>query len=230
MAVDSTFHPGLVVDCRRAGLAFSPAAAFAEELLARGYVFASLRDWLGQPIALALTSIGFGLLHLKILARTARSVSLVILAGVFLGTILIVTKSLYAAWMAHWAWNWVMAVPLHVAVSGQPMARPDYQIVDAGPDWLTGGPWGPEGGAGAALGMIAGLAYLYARRPRQPQTRNPTLLWLSRALRTHSPQRIAHSFIDDQPELDGYHRRSRCRPDGPTASRTSSRRPAIRSR
>ncbi|HEU4995612.1 MAG TPA: CPBP family intramembrane glutamic endopeptidase [Gemmatimonadaceae bacterium] len=142
-------------------------AALAEELLSRGYVFASLREWLGQPTALAITSVGFGVLHLGNPGADARSVLLVILAGVFLGAVLIFTRSLYAAWMAHWAWNWVMAVPLHVAVSGQPMARPDYQVVDSGPDWVTGGVWGPEGGAGAALGMIAGLAYLYIRRPRQ---------------------------------------------------------------
>ena len=44
-----------------------------------------------------------------------------------------------------------------------PLARPDYQIVDAGPDWLTGGSWGPEGGAGAGAGMLVGLTYLYWR-------------------------------------------------------------------
>lgn len=138
-------------------------AAFAEELVSRGYMFTTLRESLGTSAALILTSVGFGLLHLGNDGADARSVSLVILAGVFLGTVLIVTGSLYAAWMAHWAWNWIMAVPLHVAVSGVSFERPDYQIVDAGPDWITGGAWGPEGGAGAAAGMLAGLVYLYWR-------------------------------------------------------------------
>lgn len=142
-------------------------AAFSEELLSRGYIFATLREWLGWPVALLVTSVAFGLLHLWNPGADAQSVTMVILAGVFLGTVLIVTGSLYAAWMAHWAWNWVMAVPLHVAVSGLPLARPDYQIVDAGPDWITGGPWGPEGGAGAAAGMAGGWAYLYWRTKRK---------------------------------------------------------------
>ena len=145
-------------------------AAFYEELLSRGYIFSALREWLGWPVALALTSLGFGLLHLANPGATAVSVIMVTLAGIFLGGVLLVTSSLYAAWMAHWAWNWVMAVVLHAAVSGVPMPRPDYQTVDAGPDWLTGGPWGPEGGAGAALGMFGALAYLYMKRPR-------TLTW-----------------------------------------------------
>jgi hypothetical protein len=41
--------------------------------------------------------------------------------------------------------------------------------MDNGPDWATGGSWGPEGGAGAALGMIVGLWLLLQwRRRRAP--------------------------------------------------------------
>lgn len=138
-------------------------AAFFEELVSRGYLFASLREWLGWPAALTVTSVGFGLLHLGNEGADARSVALVILAGFFLGAVLIVTRSLYAAWMTHLAWNWTMAVLLHVSVSGVPFVKPDYAIVDAGPDWITGGMWGPEGGAGAAAGMLGGLGYLYWR-------------------------------------------------------------------
>ncbi len=144
-------------------LALLPAA-FYEELMSRGYLFATLGEWLGRPAAIATTSIGFGLLHLANPGATAFSITTVIVAGVFLAATLVVTGSLYAAWMAHWAWNWVMAVPLHVAVSGLPLARPGYQTVDAGPDWATGGPWGPEGGASAAAAMIVGLVFLYMRR------------------------------------------------------------------
>jgi hypothetical protein len=59
-----------------------------------------------------------------------------------------------------------MAVLLHIPVSGLETETPDYRTIDAGPDWATGGPWGPEGGGGAALGMLGGLAYLVARRRR----------------------------------------------------------------
>ena len=94
------------------------------------------------------------------------SLALVTLAGFFLAAVLYATRSLYAAWMAHFAWNFTMAVLFHTAVSGLPMEAPGYRYVDAGPDWATGGSWGPEGGALAALGMIAGMAFLFARQPR----------------------------------------------------------------
>jgi hypothetical protein len=102
---------------------------------------------------------------------TAESVVLVMLAGFFLAGVLYATRSLYAAWMAHFAWNWTMAVVFHTAVSGYPMEAPGYRYVDAGPDWATGGEWGPEGGVPAGVGMIAGagLVYLLFRRRRQPR-------------------------------------------------------------
>jgi uncharacterized protein len=142
-------------------------AAFYEELLSRGYIFATLREWLGHWWAIGLTSVGFGLLHWWNPGATAMSLTVVVLAGVYLAVILLVTQSLYAAWIAHFAWNWVMAALLHVPVSGLPLARPDYQMVDAGPDWITGGAWGPEGGAAGAMGMLGGLGYLYWRRTRR---------------------------------------------------------------
>lgn len=152
----------------RTAVVLLPAALF-EEVMVRGYPFAALRAAWGWPAALVVTSVVFGLLHLRNPGVTPEAIGLVMLAGIFLGGVLVATGSLYAAWMAHFAWNWTMAALLHVAVSGLGFATPDYRLVDAGPDWLTGGPWGPEGGAGAAAGMVAGLLYLYTRRARREE-------------------------------------------------------------
>ncbi len=145
-------------------------AALAEELLTRGYLFAVLRDTFGWRTALGATSLIFGLLHVRNYDANVESITLVVLAGVFLGAVVLATRSLYAAWMAHFGWNWAMAVPLHSAVSGFPFATPDYRLLDTGPRWLTGGGWGPEGGVAAAVGMMAGLTYLYARRDRREES------------------------------------------------------------
>lgn len=148
-------------------------AALAEELLFRGYIFSVLRSIWGWRITLVVTSLLFGLVHLMNPGATLRSVSLVVLAGLFLGGILVATGSLYASWMAHFAWNWTMAVVFHTAVSGiagYPMEFPDYRYVDHGPDWATGGIWGPEGGAAGGIGMVGGMAYLFARRRRREES------------------------------------------------------------
>lgn len=150
----------------RAALLLIPAA-LTEELLMRGYVFAVLRETVGWRWALIGTSIVFGLLHVRNPGADAEAIVLVIIAGFFLGAIVIVTESLYAAWAAHFAWNWVMAGALHTAVSGLGLATPNYRVVDAGPDWLTGGAWGPEGGVAAGLGMFAFLFYLIGKHLNQ---------------------------------------------------------------
>jgi hypothetical protein len=149
----------------RALLLLAPLA-FAEELMVRGYALTVLRKSLDWRVAVGATSVVFGILHLGNPGANAASIGNVILAGVLLGTIVVVTESLYAATAAHLAWNWVMAGVLHVPVSGFGVATPDYRLVDAGPDWVTGGGWGPEGGLGAACGMGGALAYLYGRRAR----------------------------------------------------------------
>ena len=142
-------------------------AGFFEELFSRGYVFAVLRRTWGWKLALIVTSVVFGLLHAWNPGADAESILAVTVAGFFLGAILLATRSLYAAGAAHFAWNWVMAGGLHMAVSGVPSLDPDYRVVETGPDWVTGGPWGPEGGFMAVAAMFVGILYLYGRHLRR---------------------------------------------------------------
>jgi membrane protease YdiL (CAAX protease family) len=154
-----------------AGISFARLlpAAFSEELLLRGYVFAVLREAIGWRMTLIATSLVFGLLHIPNPSADGQAILIVMLAGLFLGAVMLVTRSLYAATMAHFAWNWFMAAGLHSPVSGLPVDSPDYRVIDSGPDWLTGGGWGPEGGVAAALGMFAALIYLNARLLRRTE-------------------------------------------------------------
>lgn len=147
--------------------AFLLPAALAEELLTRGYLLTVLRDAWNWPVSVAVTSIAFGLLHLRNPGANVQSVALVTLAGVFLATVRIATGSLYAAWAAHFAWNWVMAAVFHASVSGLAFDAPGYRYVDAGPAWATGGVWGPEGGIPAGLAMIGGTGLLLLRLRRR---------------------------------------------------------------
>jgi membrane protease YdiL (CAAX protease family) len=139
---------------------FLVPAAFTEELIVRGYPFALVRRAAGVWTAIALTGVVFGVLHAANPGANAQSIAVVSLSGIFLGLVLIVTKSLYAATLCHAAWNWVMAVILHTPVSGTNLPAPDYRVVDSGPDWATGGTWGPEAGLPAALAMILLIPFL----------------------------------------------------------------------
>lgn len=142
-------------------------AAFFEELFFRGYAFSVLRRAAGWKTALVVSSIAFGLVHAWNPGADAESILAVVVAGFFLGVILLATRSLYAAGAAHFAWNWVMAVALHTEVSGMASQKPDYRTIETGPDWLTGGPWGPEGGLAAVAAMFVAIFYLYGRYLRR---------------------------------------------------------------
>jgi len=145
-------------------------AAFGEELLLRGYIFAVLREAIGTRWTLISTSIVFGLLHMSNPGADAQSIGIVMMAGFFLGSIFLATRSLYAAIAAHFVWNWFMAAVLHSPVSGLAVSTPDYRVIDSGADWLTGGPWGPEGGFAAVVGMFVVLIYLHARHLRRMES------------------------------------------------------------
>ncbi|MEO8578214.1 MAG: CPBP family intramembrane glutamic endopeptidase, partial [Gemmatimonadales bacterium] len=155
-----------------AGLSFANLlpAAFGEELLLRGYLFAVLREAIGWRWTLIATSIVFGLLHVSNPGADPQSIVIVMLAGFFLGAVFLATRSLWATTLAHFVWNWFMAAALHTQVSGIDVSTPDYRVIDAGPDWLTGGAWGPEGGFAAAIGMFGVMIYLYARRLRRMES------------------------------------------------------------
>ncbi len=158
-----SFTPSPMGDASRAlllSVAVLGPAALTEELLMRGYPFTVLSETWGWPVATGITSVVFGALHLGNPGVTPLAIANVIAAGVFLAGVRVVTGSLAAAWAAHFGWNWTMSAAFHSSVSGLPFGTPGYRLADTGPDWLSGGAWGPEGGVGAAVGMMGAFAGL----------------------------------------------------------------------
>ena len=148
-------------------------AAFWEELFVRGYAFSVVRERWGPLAAIVMTSQVFGWMHYLNQGASVRAVIVVCLGGLFLGLIREATRSLYAAWAAHLAWNVVLVVILHATVSGITMANPDFRLIDSGPDWATGGAWGPEGGYFAAAGLIGAIWYVYRHTTRHRTAGEP---------------------------------------------------------
>ncbi len=138
------------------GLLFVFAAA-AEEILFRGYLLQTLTRahlaWLG----VLLTSVPFAAVHLNnphavpgfTFVNTA-------LAGVWLAAAYLRTRSLWLPLGLHWAWNWAQASLLGLPVSGIERIAPAplLQAMNAGPDWLTGGAYGIEGGAACTAALL----------------------------------------------------------------------------
>jgi membrane protease YdiL (CAAX protease family) len=161
--------PGSSLGAALASLGVLIPASLWEELFVRGYAFQAVRERWGATGAIVTTSLLFGALHFFNEGSTPGAVAVVTLAGVFLGVVLVRTQSLYAAWAAHLAWNVVLVAVMHATVSGLVMDAPDYRIVDSGPDWATGGDWGPEGGIFAAAGLAVATLILFRRPSRRAE-------------------------------------------------------------
>lgn len=139
-------------------------AAAAEEMLFRGYPLQTLTRanlaWLG----VLLTSVPFAAVHLNnphavpgfTFVNTA-------LAGVWLAVAYLRTRSLWLPLALHWSWNWAQASLLGFPVSGIERIAPAplLQAINAGPDWLTGGAYGIEGGAACTVALLVSTLVLW---------------------------------------------------------------------
>jgi uncharacterized protein len=143
-------------------------AAFAEEALFRGYAFQVLARAAGPAIATALSSVLFAVAHGANPDVGAFALVNIFLAGVLLALAYVRTLSLWFVTALHMAWNWTMATLFDLPVSGiQLFDTPLYQAVISGPDWWSGGTFGPEGGLVGTIGFcVATLLVLRLRTVR----------------------------------------------------------------
>jgi membrane protease YdiL (CAAX protease family) len=140
-------------------------AAFVEELLFRGYPFQVLERRFGALVALVATSLAFSAAHG--LNPNAAFLPLINigLAGVLLGVAYWRTRSLWFATGLHMGWNWVMAVS-ELSVSGLDFRMPGFDPVLGGPELMTGGDFGPEGGLLVTVASVAAIGWLWRWRPK----------------------------------------------------------------
>ncbi|MCS6908993.1 MAG: CPBP family intramembrane metalloprotease [Anaerolineales bacterium] len=138
----------------------------AEEALTRGWLMnvigARYRPWLG----LLVSSLVFVVLHGLNPNIGALPLLNLFLFAVFAALYALWERSLWGICAAHAAWNWMQGNVFGLQVSGSAETGPMlFNLAEAGPDWFTGGAFGPEGGLAATVILalaIAALALLLA--------------------------------------------------------------------
>ena len=122
-----------------------------EEVLFRGIVFRILDQWLGSWLALAISAVIFGFLHLLNPGATVLNAAAIsIEGGVLLAAAFMLTGRLWLCIGLHIAWNFTQGGIFSVAVSGG-ASKGLLQSGMVGPDWLTGGKFGAEASVVALL-------------------------------------------------------------------------------
>jgi len=141
---------------------FAVAAAF-EESLFRGYMLQTLnRAGLGW-LAIAMTAIFFGLVHLGNPGANAISTANTMLAGVWFGVAYLKTRDLWFPFGIHLVWNWMQGSVFGIEVSGltEISPAPILNEVDRGPAWLTGESYGIEASIACTVAILVSIVLIY---------------------------------------------------------------------
>lgn len=122
------------------------AAALLEELLFRAALFRITEQAAGTTAAIIVSAVVFGLLHLANPGVTVMGITAVIVAaGVALALLYVLTRNLWLAVGVHMGWNFAEGGLFGAQVSGGTAAHSIFKSTFTGPDYLTGGSFGPEG-------------------------------------------------------------------------------------
>ncbi|MEK5645291.1 CAAX protease family protein [Paenibacillus rhizosphaerae] len=117
--------------------------AIVEELIFRGLMLQAIDQLGGKPLALAVTSLFFGIAHLGNPGATLWSgFAIALEAGVLLGSAFLWRRNLWFAIGLHFAWNAIEGL-LGIPVSGHP-ATGLFTVKVHGAALLTGGNFGLE--------------------------------------------------------------------------------------
>jgi uncharacterized protein len=138
---------------------------FVEELVFRSALLGGLlvlmpnRAWAAILISAGI----FGGLHLENSHATFLSAVGSTLGGIAYGIAFAATQKIWLPFGLHFAWNYVQGPVLGFALSGgKPLRGTVVHQQNIGPDWFTGGEYGPEGGVVGLIGRVIVLFGLFA--------------------------------------------------------------------
>jgi len=157
-----TFTPHPMLRAGSFTLVLLAVAAAFEEATFRGYPFQRLAEAITPAGAIAGTSALFGLVHLGNPHASWISTLNTALVGIPFCIAYLRTRALWMPIGMHFIWNFLMGFLLGLPVSGILIPHSILTALVRGPIWLTGGPYGPEGGLlamGAILGSIVYLSF-----------------------------------------------------------------------
>ncbi len=131
-----------------------------DELLVRGIRFRSMEESLGTWLALLISALIFGLMHIANPNATLWSaLAIAIEAGIMLAAAYTLTRRLWLPIGIHFAWNFVQGGIFGVAVSGNGV-RGLLQSTLSGPALLSGGEFGAEASIFAVIVCLAAGIFL----------------------------------------------------------------------
>lgn len=165
------------------------SVGISEELMSRGYLLTNLAEGFHLKIigpkgavliSWFISSAVFGLAHMDNPNATFLSTFNIIIGGLFFGFAFVVTRSLAFPIGIHITWNFFQANVYGFPVSGFSIPSEVVtfiKIEQSGPEFITGGSFGPEAGLLGLLTILLGflLTYTWYRYRNKTLSFQPTL-------------------------------------------------------
>ena len=148
-------------------IGFGIATAVFEEVLFRGVLFRLIEEKMGSYLALIISSLIFGFLHLmngngSLFAGFAISIISILITVAYM-----YTRNLWFPIAIHFAWNFAQGNIFGTPVSGDPASTSIIVSQLEGSKWFTGGVWGIEATVQIVVfSLIAGVVLLVLSRKK----------------------------------------------------------------
>jgi len=147
--------------------------AIIEEILVRGIIFRILEEKLGTYIALAISAIIFGALHLANPNSTLLSGLCITIAGFLLGAAFVYSRNLWFPIAFHFAWNFTQSGIFGAITSGNEKTSSLLVSKIEGPGFITGGEFGPEGSIQATIFCLIAAIIILALSQKENKIIQP---------------------------------------------------------
>jgi membrane protease YdiL (CAAX protease family) len=144
---------------------FFLVAAVWEEVLFRGYLFQTLMQGITFLPAMIVMAVFFAVGHMNNPNASTYGIINVGLAAIWLSFAYLKTRGLWLPCGLHFGWNFTQT-----SIYGFPTSGADFtdktivRLTQSGPEWITGGAFGPEGGVLATLALIFCTWYILKSR------------------------------------------------------------------
>jgi membrane protease YdiL (CAAX protease family) len=166
MMISGSLHPDFSLAPHSWALALISTATIAIGSLAlevayRGYIFRRLIAAIGPAAATIVLSLIYAIASTFHPNSTTTGVAISFMAGVVFCVACLRTNALWLGWGLHFAWIFTLGVLLGLPVAGDASFSSLIATNVTGPEWLTGGPYGPEGAVITLAVLIVALIPLY---------------------------------------------------------------------
>lgn len=133
----------------------------SEEFIFRGYFMNTIGGKHGMALAVAVSSVAFGLAHASNPGFSLFVLFNLSLFGVFAGLYIIAFDDIWGACAIHSVWNFVQGNFYGISVSGAVSADSVFTVSQvSGNKYLTGGTFGIEGSIFTTIVLLAGVGIL----------------------------------------------------------------------